>query len=1027
MFKRRPQLSGFLVGFVVTAITTYVCFYILDANLFLDRWLYDLRVRHFNTIQANDRIVHIDIDDSAVEEVGRWPWRRQRIADLLSVIHELGADTIMVDLLISEQELPYYDDPRLYPDRDIDPDLEIIGVDTPPVIRADEELAKVVGDAGNVIMAVQLDAHAPGTPPPLDIRMAELLRRHPDVTEAAARSTLETDDSVAAQQAFDRSWLRRHVVRVLANTFALDSAAIAKHLGTEPQRVEKVIAGAQREAAAQWVARVFAKNGHATLADVRQAAFGDRTPRLTAADQDLRKAYRAHLGLEDVVAKLIVPASLDTTKLYTAETAVPVLHPIGEAALDVAAVNFSADPDGIVRRVPPLIAYDGKVAMHMGLAGAAHILGLDVSKATMPSARQLRIPRTDGSGEVDVPLDGRGNMIIPWTSTATRWREGADFKHIAAGALIEVVDDRAAMADNEKRLLFAWAEVIASIKPPTKAVNSETGEMSTTYPDSAYRNRVHKLIAKRRLLATAEGADLEALTAEIAELEKQIDQEQQDAASSVRDLASSIERITDEQLEASEATRKAVERIRNGATVLNSTIPQLKEANAKIAKRVDALIARLKPAVEHKYAFVGFAATAQGDIVSTPIDARTNGVMCHANVLNAFLQNRFITLTPRWLEVPACLLAGAIVGLWTAFRSPRFALLATILLTAGIFAIGCVVLFQFYDYWYVLAPFGVLLLFSWAAVTLFRQLTAERDKRLFRAQLSQYTSPAIAARIAESPEAIEAYKKVQTRDITCYFSDLAGFTTISEREDAELVQHVLNVYLERMSKAIWRHRGLINKFMGDGIMAFFNSSVDPLDDHGRIACETALDTLSELEALKREMVNDPAASIFEQLELRIGLAVGDCKNGDMGSELKADYTVIGDVVNLAARLEPANKVFGTQIMISGPLQERVRDDYDMRYLAELQVKGKKKTVPVYELIGLKGSMSDDERAYVERFEAGVSLYKQRKWDECIVHFTRMLARRPDDLGAGRYIDACQELKAFAPDDDWGGALELKEK
>lgn len=1011
----------------MTAITTYVCFYLLDANLFLDRWVYDLRVRHFNTIQADHRIVHVDIDDSAVDDVGRWPWRRQRIADLLSVIHELGADTIMVDLLISEQELPYYDDPRLYPDRDIDPDMAFIGVDRPPVVRADEELAKVVGDAGNVIMALQLDARAPGTLAPLDDRMADLLRRRPDITESAARGELPLDDSAMAPGGFGRAWLREHVALLLAESFRLDSPEIARRLGTDAKRVEKVIAGSQREAAARWVSRVFAKNGGATLADVREAAFGNRTPRVSAKDQDLRKAYRAHLGLEDVFAKMIDPASLDLSELHSAETAVPVLHPIGKAALDVAAVNFSADPDGIVRRVPPLIAYHGRVAMHMGLAGAAHILGLDVAKATMPSTRLLRIPRTDGAGSIDVPLDGDGNMIIPWTRTATQWREGADFKHYSAGAMIEIVDDRSAMDDNEKRLLYAWADVVASTKPPTQSTNPDTGETTTVYPDTAYRERVHDLILKRRALASGAASNADALKSEIAELEKQIDREQKRAASTIQMFASQIKGMTDEQLAADESTQKAVERIRRGESVLNSTIPRLKEANAKIAKRIDALIALLKPKIEDRYVFVGFAATAQGDIVSTPIDSRTNGVMCHANVLNAFLQNQFITVAPKWMEVPACLLAGALVGLWTAFRSPRFALSATVLLTVGIFAVGCVVLFQLYDYWYVLMPFAIVLLFCWASVTLFRQLTAERDKRMFRAQLSQYTSPAIAARIAESPEAAEAFKKVQTRDITCYFSDLAGFTTISEREDAELVQHVLNVYLERMSKTIWRHRGLINKFMGDGIMAFFNSSVDPLDDHGRIACETALDTLSELEALKREMVNDPAASIFEQLALRIGLAVGDCKNGDMGSELKADYTIIGDVVNLAARLEPANKVFGTQIMISGPLQERVRDDYDMRYLAELQVKGKKKTVPVYELIGRKGSMDDDARAYVERFEAGVALYKQRRWDECIVHFTRMLARKPDDLGAGRYIDACQELKAFAPGEDWVGALELKEK
>src|SRR5690606_18177917 len=129
------------------------------------------------------------------------------------------------------------------------------------------------------------------------------------------------------------------------------------------------------------------------------------------------------------------------------------------------------------------------------------------------------------------------------------------------------------------------------------------------------------------------------------------------------------------------------------------------------------------------------------------------------------------------------------------------------LLVAGVAGVNLLLLFQQLDTWYVLTHFIVTIGACWAAVTLFRQLTAERDKRLFRAQLSQYTSPAIASRIAESPEAIEAFKKVQTRDVTCYFSDLAGFTSISEREDAELVQHVLNTYLERMCAAIWARRG----------------------------------------------------------------------------------------------------------------------------------------------------------------------------------------------------------------------------
>lgn len=1027
MLKRRPQLSGFLVGFVVTAIATFVCFRVFDAKLQIDRAMYDWRVKHFNTIEASDRIVHVDIDDSAVDEVGRWPWRRKRIAELLSVINELGAQYILVDLLISEKELPYFDDPRLYIDHDIDPDMSFVGLADPPIVAADVDLAEVVRTAGNVIMAVQLDAYPPGDRRSLRDRLRLLLRENPDITESAAMAALKLDRGSDAIPEFQREWLRHRVIVELEQTLTLDVAALAGRLDVDHRKIERLIAGAKRAAAARWVDRAFREDPNATLADIREAVFGDRVPRLNPDDQDIRKAYRAHLGTRDLDRHLIQADGVDPVHLHSAASAVPVLHPIGAAALDIAAVNFSADPDGIVRRVPPLIAYDGRVAKHLGVAAAAHILRLDFERATTPSDRRMQIPATDGSGSIDVPMDGRGNMVIPWTRTATRWRQGEDFPHISAAALIEIVDNRTAMSDNQKRLLYAWADVVAAAHPAVVSTNSRTGEQTTVYPDQAYRERIRELIAKRVRLKHAGGPESEALREEIAAIENLIGQTQAKAASTIQMFAADIEGMTDEEIGSDEATRKAVERIRRGATLLNSTIPELEAANRRIAADVDALLARLRPSIRNRYVFVGFAATAQGDIVSTPIDARTNGVMCHANVLNAFLQNRFITTAPAWMEFPACLIAGAIVGLWTSNRSPRFALTVTILLIVGIFAVGCLVIFKMYDTWYVLTPFVLALLFCWAAVTLFRQLTAERDKRMFRTQLSQYTSPAIAARIAESPEAAEAFKKVQTRDMTCYFSDLAGFTSISEREDAEVVQHVLNVYLERMSAAIWEYRGLINKFMGDGIMAIFNPSVDPLDDHPRIACETALHTLHSLDELKREMESDNGAPIFRQLEMRIGLAAGQCKNGDMGSELKADYTVIGDIVNLAARLEPANKVFGTRILISGALHDRVADDFDFRYLAELQVKGKNKTVPVYELIGRKGSMTDDERAYVERFEKGVELYKQRKWDECIVHFTRILARRPDDSGAGRYIDACQEMKAFAPPAEWAGALELKEK
>jgi len=488
-----------------------------------------------------------------------------------------------------------------------------------------------------------------------------------------------------------------------------------------------------------------------------------------------------------------------------------------------------------------------------------------------------------------------------------------------------------------------------------------------------------------------------------------------------------LRQIPAEEIEKDAGLKKQQRRFKAVEKVIEEDIPELRKTNKRIEADIARLKARLSEEIKGREVFLGFAATAEGDIVSTPIDSSTNGVMCHAQVLNSILQNRFIAKSPRWLDLVVFLLLGAIASAITATRGPRVALISTLLIIAAYVGVDSLVLFRRYDVWMPIVPVVFTVFLAWAFVTLFRQLTAERDKRLFRKQLSQYTSPAIAAKIAESPDAARAFKQVQTRDMTCFFSDLAGFTSITEREDAEVVQYVLNTYLERMCQVIWSAHGLVSKFMGDGIMAFFNSSVDPLPGHPGIACEAALQTFESLERLKREQADHSACHVFKQLKMRVGIAAGSCKNGDLGSELKADYTIIGDVVNLAARLEPANKVFGTQIMISGPVYQEVRDGYECRYLAELQVKGKRRTVPAYEIVGRKGGISEQRRSYIERFEAGVELYKARRWGDCIAHFTKMLSRDPHDPGAACYIRACQEFKRFPPAEDWNGALELKEK
>lgn len=1049
MSRHRATVIGFLVGLAATLLLAAHVFWLEPrlpgrARLFerLEYQSFDFRINYCNTLGPASPLVHLDIDDNALTRVGRWPWRRRDLADLIRVTSELGARSILIDLLFDEPQPVSINDPAYSGDADIEGPSAVVGeLSDANRVFDDLELAEAIRSSGRVILSVQGDVPPPGE--------ASVRRRVEALLQGGESDWQTIAQRLDATTAAGRDLVRRDVLRTraaaeLSRRFTLGETELAAVLGARVEDVREVIAGAKSRAAAARMRELF-RAGRPTLDGALRAILGEANGGRSADRRDVVAAYREALGWEAMkpamipLANGLLPApGAGTGRMrelpHRAESLSPVYFMFGRAAADVGAVNFRGDSDGVVRRVPPLILADEGVLRHLGVAGACRDLGISIADVALSGENELVL---GGAGRVAAPLDAGANLIIHWTSTGRKWRQGEDFPHISAAKAWTIVDARRQIAANETTMAYLLAEIVAAARGEATIERGASGGESasaTVSGDAAYRQKVNEQFALSRAahLARLRG---DRAAEEIAQMEQraaallaEIGEEQEQAIAAVEAACAELESLPPGELAGDAALKADYDRYMGARRLVADDLAQLKQANARLQEMADAAQRELGPRLRDKIVLLGFAATAQGDIVSTPIDPVTNGVMCHAHVLNSLLQRRFIRTTGTAAAAAVFMVLGGLVSLITARLGPWRSLLATAALLGAFGLFNALWLFQRCDIWLPLAGPVVSGGVAWAVVTLFRQLTAEKDRRMFARQLSTYTSPAIAAKIAESPAAMAAFKTVQTRDVTCLFSDLAGFTTISEQQDAEVVQLVLNTYLRRMSEVIWAQRGLINKFMGDGIMAFFNPSVDPMPDHPRVACETALLMLEALEALKREHGTGTADGVFQQLDMRIGLATGLAKNGDLGSDLKADYTVIGDVVNLAARLEPANKVFGTKLMISGATREAVKDAYEFRHLAELQVKGKKTTVPVYELIGRRGTLTEDERAYVERFEAGVALYKAMKWDACIVHFTRMLARRPDDAGASRYIDACQELKQFPPDEgEWRGALELKEK
>ncbi len=998
MTTRQNQTYGIVLGLTVTAITAG---FALTVGESFERRALDLRFWFANHIQADARIVHVDIDDDSIERIGRWPWPRDRQAELIRTLSELGASTIAVDLLLDNEERPRV------------PELEHLSaeelqkINEENIVWPDLELADAIRRAGNVVLSASFEMVMHDAEVSSRETAVAFLREEPTATVDRLAEKLRVSPASARPL-----WLTARMTLILLEEFDQPDAALAARLGVDVGVISPYVAGAKRAVAAELAANFLATNPNSTADALIAHVLPRLAPNTRNLDtEDIRRAFAMERAFRALCDR---STQLSAALRPVAARAVDVIAPIeafSAAAAGVGFVYFRPDTDGTLREMPLMADYRGYLIEQLGFNVACRVLGVKPDAMRLTPDGYLEFPIGSGGKPIRVQLDERGRMVIPWTATGRRWRQGGDFRHVPAAKLLAVAIDREEVRGNTRRIDIAMQSLIEVTKKDFAAKYVELCEEWLSKSREQHRDRLLGHDTSPEYAARAKAIDV---------LRADIDQRQAGAEAMVETTASDTS-FTPE----TEEEKALIAAYKAAYATMTGQIAPLREANKKLEERIKANLAELRPILADKIVFVGYTATATGDVVSTPIDPTLPGVIVHATILNAFLHNTFITRPNKALQLALILALGLGATLLTATRGPITTLFVTLAVMVAYTLLNFFALFADMRLWVVLvAPLATCIV-PWAIVTAWRQLTAERQKRHVQSQLAEFTSPALARRVAEDPAAAEALNRVENREVTCFFSDLAGFTTIAEQADSAHVQEVLNTYLDRMSEVLFKYDAFLNKFLGDGIMAFFNPNVNPQPEHARLACEASLDSFEALEKLKAELGGND--ELYKLLKMRIGLASGIGGVGRFGSHRKADYTVIGDVANLAARLEPANKVFGTRLLVSGPTREIVKDLYEWRYLAELQVKGKKLTVPVYELICRAGALTDEQREFNQRFEAGVELYKQRKWDEAIVAFMRILSRRFDEPGASAYVDACQEKKSFPPEDGWNGALELKEK
>ena len=423
-----------------------------------------------------------------------------------------------------------------------------------------------------------------------------------------------------------------------------------------------------------------------------------------------------------------------------------------------------------------------------------------------------------------------------------------------------------------------------------------------------------------------------------------------------------------------------------------------------------------------KIVLIGASATGIGDLRATPFGGiNYPGVEIHANTVDNILNGNFLLRGGNQVAVDLFMifLFGVPLGLWLALARPRWLLFGLLLLVP--FAAG--VWYAFVHGWWLnfIVPGGTLAS-NVGLVAVYRALVEEKEKRKVRGAFQQYLSPEVVRRLLENPDLVKPRKT----EITVMFTDIRSFTTISEKLDAQELATLLNEYLTGMTRTIFRHSGTLDKYIGDAVMAFWGAPFKQ-PGHATDACRAALDMIERL----REMQAKWQAEGLPVLDIGVGLSTGVASVGNMGSELRYGYTALGDIVNLASRLEGLNRVYGTHILVSEATRSEVRDSsFVFRELDLIRVKGKFEPVTLYELLAARGTPEGDSPELderVEQFARGRALYRECRWQDALGAFQSVLERWPQDGPAKTYVERCREYLLTAPAQDWDGVYVMTHK
>ena len=697
-------------------------------------------------------------------------------------------------------------------------------------------------------------------------------------------------------------------------------------------------------------------------------------------DPALMSFYQNEIALKNIDG--------DLDSIHETTSMMPTIESVIKGAEGAGFPNVIIDGDGVRRRVYLLQDYEGDIYGQLAFSPVLSILGRPDITVKKDSIVLSGIDTEFASlpDQIRIPLAQDGSMLINWPHADYL----DSFTHISFGQLLE-----------HNKLLDSMVRNLQ--------IREDMGYLESYRGRESLNERMLRLSEMRRtavfsgdrMLLGEYGGETEAALKDILDF---FDDEYS-------------ARFKDSLAEAHSGGRIS----NDDYAFVSNDFPVWFAAVKRQAEDLVRIRSFLKAELSGKMAIIGNAATGTTDIGVNPFSEKYINIGTHAAVANTILQNDFLDDSPWYFAA----FLSWFMSFGLAFLIRQTGPVVSGFISFGLAAAGaglCVLIMSRIGVF--VSPVNLLLnnIIVYAAFTIIKFSATEKEKGFIKNAFSHYLSEDVISEVLNDPDKLSLGG--EKRYLTAMFTDVKGFSTISEQLDPQDLVSLLNRYLGDMSDVVLDERGTIDKYEGDAIIAFFGAPV-PLDDHAERACRSAV-LMKRIEMnLNKEFLATNAAP--GPLLTRIGINSGDIVVGNMGTVRKMNYTMMGNAVNLAARLEGVNKQYGTWILISDETRGLIGDDFLTRMLDRVRVVGINTPVRLYELVEIKKDAESELKELVQIFENGLQSYENRDFINSEKMFKECLKLNEHDQPSTIFLERSKAFLENEPEEDWDAVINLTSK